>query len=387
MSDFIFIPARLESIRLPNKLRLKKNNKTVLYHPIHTALEVLKKEFIVLATDSDELAKIGRKYGINVVKTGKYHLNGTSRIKEAIAKLGLNDSDKVVNLQGDVVYLENNIIKWCLDTQNNIIKSGYYLAPIDDVKASNFVKIFTNKKDEALWFSRTNISTIDNIDLCKVHIGIYGYTKQCLLNLPENLPDEYKEEKLEQLAWRYHGYTIKLQETIKSYSIDTQQDYDNWLSINRCTKCKEIKPLSDFSRKQSKKNGFESRCKNCQYECTKNSKIDYSREKQCTKCNRLLKYSEFNKNNYSLDGVSSCCKRCQVLIKYNLTTIDYEKLAEQQNYKCAICNTKEKLHVDHNHKTGKVRALLCTKCNIAIGAFKEDIEILENAKIYLQHHK
>lgn len=59
----------------------------------------------------------------------------------------------------------------------------------------------------------------------------------------------------------------------------------------------------------------------------------------------------------------------------------------EQNYKCAICNEdfkkNEKICIDHNHETDKVRGLLCGKCNTGLGLFNDDKEILINAAIYL----
>lgn len=57
--------------------------------------------------------------------------------------------------------------------------------------------------------------------------------------------------------------------------------------------------------------------------------------------------------------------------KYRLRKEDYEALLEKQNSRCAICQIeKSRLHIDHDHKTGKVRGLLCQRCNISIGWFE-----------------
>jgi len=75
----------------------------------------------------------------------------------------------------------------------------------------------------------------------------------------------------------------------------------------------------------------------------------------------------------------------QLKKKYNITQEDYEILLEQQNFKCAICKEEsdKKLHIDHDHKTGKVRGLLCSPCNTGLGLMKDSILLLQNAMIYL----
>lgn len=54
-----------------------------------------------------------------------------------------------------------------------------------------------------------------------------------------------------------------------------------------------------------------------------------------------------------------------------------------QNYNCAICACKKYLVIDHCHRTGKVRGLLCKKCNTALGGFNDDTKALEGAIAYL----
>jgi len=84
------------------------------------------------------------------------------------------------------------------------------------------------------------------------------------------------------------------------------------------------------------------------------------------------------------------------LKKYGLTMEDYGFELDNQNYVCAICGQPEtsvfkgtvrRLSVDHNHKTGCYRGLLCGRCNKAIGMFKDDIAILKQAIQYLERHK
>lgn len=76
--------------------------------------------------------------------------------------------------------------------------------------------------------------------------------------------------------------------------------------------------------------------------------------------------------------------------KYGMSESAYEVMLKEQKNNCAICSkhsaSGKKLGVDHNHRTGKVRGLLCAPCNFGIGQFKEDIEILKSAIAYLEKH-
>lgn len=79
----------------------------------------------------------------------------------------------------------------------------------------------------------------------------------------------------------------------------------------------------------------------------------------------------------------------QVRHRYGLTPEQYSKLIEEQDNKCAICHqppVKKRLHVDHDFVTGKVRGLLCSNCNVAIGLLQHDIKKMEDAITYLKEH-
>lgn len=76
--------------------------------------------------------------------------------------------------------------------------------------------------------------------------------------------------------------------------------------------------------------------------------------------------------------------------KFGITLEQYNIMFKEQLGCCAICGTHQitlnkSLAVDHNHSTGKVRKLLCPKCNMALGYTKEDIVILTNMIDYIKH--
>lgn len=75
--------------------------------------------------------------------------------------------------------------------------------------------------------------------------------------------------------------------------------------------------------------------------------------------------------------------------RYGLTIKDYDNLLDKQKGFCAICSTQEpggknnKFHIDHDHKTGKVRGLLCHNCNRGLGFFKDSSFLLSKASSYI----
>lgn len=115
-----------------------------------------------------------------------------------------------------------------------------------------------------------------------------------------------------------------------------------------CKNCLEEKPLSDFYFHKEGK----------------------WPEPNCKLCTSILK------------------KKYRLLKEYNLTTEDYISLYKKQEGKCAICaksfsDIKNAPHVDHCHETGKVRGLLCSKCNPALGLFNDDCVVILNAAKYI----
>lgn len=115
----------------------------------------------------------------------------------------------------------------------------------------------------------------------------------------------------------------------------------------------------------------------------------------CKKCAniRAVKYAKENK-----DKIKPKLKGYALKRRYKLSETDYLNLLEKQNNLCAICgcletaldknlNLPKALAVDHCHTTGKIRGLLCSKCNIGLGNFQDNISYLEKAIKYLNDSK
>lgn len=93
-------------------------------------------------------------------------------------------------------------------------------------------------------------------------------------------------------------------------------------------------------------------------------------------------YAEANK-----ETIAEGHRRRQLKARYGLSVASYNLLLHMQAGGCAICGTvpsKKKLHVDHNHATGKVRGLLCSNCNVSIGLLYDNPALLDKAAIYLR---
>jgi hypothetical protein len=173
-----------------------------------------------------------------------------------------------------------------------------------------------------------------------------------------------------------------------------------------CTKCKEEKPLDQFYKQGD---GLMSRCSTCCKEIKKrwmSNKVyvDPPQEKPCNTCGITKPISEFNKDRQAKTGIRAKCRECQRgepkrRYKYKNTHFSQEqyniKLIEQDGV-CAICGKEEegktnrgdnkKLAVDHNHKNGQVRGLLCSRCNTAIGLLREDVTAIGAAIKYIIKH-
>lgn len=78
-----------------------------------------------------------------------------------------------------------------------------------------------------------------------------------------------------------------------------------------------------------------------------------------------------------------CQKASNLKHLYGLSVEEYNEMKENQNHRCAICQKKTDLCVDHCHNKGHVRALLCRKCNTGLGCFDDDQMLLDAAADYL----
>lgn len=149
----------------------------------------------------------------------------------------------------------------------------------------------------------------------------------------------------------------------------------------RCTKCNELKDISSFYRDISKKDGIHSNCKQCHSTRLKKKRIEDTEWNSINK-ERSKRYRANNPITYKLAITNATLKS-----KYGISLAEYNTMLENQNYKCLVCGDSpiyQRLHVDHNHTTGKIRGLLCQPCNVSIGKMKESPELLRKLADYVE---
>ena len=127
--------------------------------------------------------------------------------------------------------------------------------------------------------------------------------------------------------------------------------------------------------------------------------------KRCATCQEDKSRTSFSPDGRKGDGLQGSCRQCRATTerskrgkrdlrerqghhfkaRYGITVDDYDRLLGEQGGKCAVCGDtpEHRLHVDHDHDTGRVRGLLCTWCNKGLGAFRDNPDKLLGAAAYL----
>jgi hypothetical protein len=148
------------------------------------------------------------------------------------------------------------------------------------------------------------------------------------------------------------------------------------LTTKSCSQCKTEKPLSEFSPHKQLKSGVQSACKVC---LAASKKREYHKHTQRYKDNG----ARYRKNN------PRKTKSAVLEWNYGITIDQRDEMMLRQGAKCAICNVAQvnlgrSLNIDHSHRTGRIRGLLCSECNHGLGKFRDRIDLLYRAIRYLE---
>ena len=235
----VVIPVRYASSRLPGKPLLTFQHKPIIEHVYKNACES-DAESVLIATDDERIAEAARKFDAEVCMTSGDHLSGTDRITEAVEKQGWPDDEVIVNLQGDEPQMPaaniKQVAKLLLNNPNAVIGTlCHRIHTVQEYDDHNVVKVTKNSKSRALYFSRSSLPYIRNVDVKVLkkssvfrHVGIYSYRINYLkqfIKMPASPLEQI--EKLEQLRALENGDEIVVEECIEhpGIGVDTMDDY------------------------------------------------------------------------------------------------------------------------------------------------------------------
>ena len=158
-----------------------------------------------------------------------------------------------------------------------------------------------------------------------------------------------------------------------------------------CPKCKIEKPVGEFrSKNYTYKNGSQALVARCKI-CTKKDAKEYRNRNPAARARMTARSTEWKKRNRFKSALSASRAVAKRRGYLPCTATHYE-LKKLFTGKCEICGVPElecvkKLHLDHDHNTGKFKGWLCNRCNVGISMLGDSTEILEAAIDYLKNTK
>jgi hypothetical protein len=186
-----------------------------------------------------------------------------------------------------------------------------------------------------------------------------------------------------------------------------------------CSDCGHNLPVSSFTRDKRRRDGLAFYCRHHSRQRLRESKArrcgpPQSRHrldrvvpegsKWCPDCDSVKPMTQFPTARNNKSGRHTYCKPCHnargratlervggartyhLKRRYGISAEEADAMLQTQNGVCAICKAAPAVHVDHDHATGAVRALLCFNCNGGLGQFRDDPQLLHAAAYYVQFH-
>jgi 3-deoxy-manno-octulosonate cytidylyltransferase (CMP-KDO synthetase) len=232
------IPARYGSTRLPAKPLADILGMTMVQRVYEIAQRAKLLDSVVVATDDERVASVVRGFGGKVALTSPAHASGTDRAAEIAAS---SDAAIVVNVQGDEPLLDPEMIDECVRALQGALLQDDNVGLSTVIKRigeeayndGSVVKVVRDARGRALYFSRSLIpyprNRTERFEVFE-HIGLYAYTKSCLMKLAQLPPGSLEEiEGLEQLRALENGILIQVVETKcrgELVSVDTPEDLE-----------------------------------------------------------------------------------------------------------------------------------------------------------------
>ena len=234
MSFNIVIPCRLKSSRLPEKPLKLINGMPLVFWTWKNCNKVVENNKIFIATDSNKIINVCKKFNINYILTSQKNLTGSDRVAEASNKL---KSNTIINLQGDEPLINPNDIKkfinFALKNKNFVTNAYTKIKTKHEFFSSKVIKIIMNKEKNLLYMSRAGIP------LNKRREYTFGFKQVCIYGFPKKILCTYfgknkkksffeNIEDIEILRFLENNYSIKMLKVNDNIlSIDTKKDLIN----------------------------------------------------------------------------------------------------------------------------------------------------------------
>ncbi len=243
MADVIaVIPTRMGSTRFPGKALAAETGTPLVLHVADAVAESDRVDRVIVASEDSVIERACADHGTEHVMTASTHPNGSSRMAEVAAAL---TADVVINVQGDEPEIDPGTLHAILDALESDPEAGVATAaaPLssdDDPADLNIVKVVTDCRQRALYFSRAPIphAMEGPQRCCKRHVGVYAFRPDVLARYAALSPTPLEQqERLEQLRLLEHGIPIAVAAVSQAHSgIDTPEQYqafvDRWRRAN-----------------------------------------------------------------------------------------------------------------------------------------------------------
>lgn len=160
----------------------------------------------------------------------------------------------------------------------------------------------------------------------------------------------------------------------------------------QCFDCGVLKPRNSkyFYRNKSKKDGLSGQCIDCKKQWRKSQAGKKSLKKARKQYKGTPKGKQTRKHYKDSPEGKKQQQEYRIKADHGISLDDKVWMYILQSGRCAICGDStalDEVRVDHDHKTGEIRGLLCNRCNLAIGQFEDNTKTLQNAITYLEKHK
>ena len=237
MKATIIIPARYGSTRLAAKPLADLCGKPMIQHVYEQAVKASLAGSVTVATDDQRIVNAVKSFGGQVVLTAGHHQTGTDRISEVAEKLS---AQVIINLQGDLPLVAPEMLDELIDQflQDSAVMGTLKreITTAEELYNPNVVKVVTDAKGFALYFSRAPIPYVRDVKMTGKHYkhyGIYIYQRDFLKTFTYLPPSPLEQmEKLDQLRALEHGYQIKVVQTQHdSIEVDTPEDLEKVRAI------------------------------------------------------------------------------------------------------------------------------------------------------------